>query len=489
MAAYKRYVKKTAPQPAQRVLRNWSCYQQDIFQDMAYGQGNTHVEAKAGSGKTSSICEGFYYIPVGKESLMCAFAKPIQEELEKRAAGLPITVLTMHGLGYRTLLRAFPRINRQVDKNKLMGYIVAELGDDETNQDTREDLAAIIPLAKGYLAASSEEFDEIMDRHSVGTGSESRDNFISLAIKIMNATGKDTNRMDFDDMVWLPLIHNLSLTKFDRVLIDEAQDLNKAQIEMALASVKDNGRILTVGDTNQAIFAFRGADSNAIGNIINRLNSKVLPLSVTYRCATAIVELAKTLVPELEAAPNAEKGLVANISVNEIIESARPGDFILSRTNAPLMRYCLDLLKSGVRANIMGRDLGDNFLFMIKRSRASSVEGFMEWAEEWRSTEVDRLNSKKRDSSLVQDKFECLLTLAEGMTSLASLKNNIKELFHKNDDSKDRVILSTTHKAKGLERDRVFVLNSTYKPGKSQEESNLTYVAYTRAKKELYLAA
>ena len=62
--------------------------------------------------------------------------------------------------------------------------------------------------------------------------------------------------------------------------------------------------------------------------------------------------------------------------------------------------------------------------------------------------------------------------------------------------SEDRVVLSSTHKAKGLERDRVFVLSSTYlkkrrdkKTGEwylPQEERHLAYVAWTRAKKELY---
>ncbi|MCU0208914.1 ATP-binding domain-containing protein, partial [Mycobacterium tuberculosis] len=68
------------------------------------------------------------------------------------------------------------------------------------------------------------------------------------------------------------------------------------------------------------------------------------------------------------------------------------------------------------------------------------------------------------------------------------LKETIEKLFNDVDDA-SKVIFSTTHKAKGLERDRVFVLINTYRygPGVTGEEANLWYVAVTRAKSELYL--
>src|SRR6185436_16729146 len=72
--------------------------------------------------------------------------------------------------------------------------------------------------------------------------------------------------------------------------------------------------------------------------------------------------------------------------------------------------------------------------------------------------------------------------------TLKDLKETIEKLFNDVDDSK-KVIFSTTHKAKGLERDRVFMLANTYRygPGVTGEEANLFYVAVTRAKKELYM--
>lgn len=488
--ANRQYTKKTwtkAPVVKQpRQVRQWSAYQQDIFKDIATGTGNTQVDALAGTGKTSTIVEGFYYIPKGQSALMCAFNKSIQTELETRAPE-GVTVSTLHSLGYKACRKTFPKIG-QPDKNKLEGYIQAEKGNDGETADLRFNLGKAISLCKGYLAESYQDIDPILDRHDVDTCGESREGFITSVIKIMNATKKDTNRVDFDDMIWFPAVHGMKLDRYNRVMIDEAQDLNLAQIYLALNSVDANGRILSVGDEHQAIYGFRGADSNAIQNIVDRLGSKRLPLSVTYRCAKSIVSLAKELVPNLEAAPGAEEGLVADIGANQIESMVRPGDFILSRVNAPLIKWCLTLLKARIPANIQGRDMGKNLMALIKKSKAKDVDGFLGYLNEYQEMEATRMLAAKRDPATLYDKVECLRTLCEGTKTLEEVKDNIDKLFHDGDD-KDRVILSSTHKAKGLERDRVFMLADTYRTGKSQEETNLTYVAYTRAKRELYLVA
>ena len=485
--AYNRYNKKPAVVKAPRAIRNWSQHQMNLFDAVRRGETNIHVDALAGSGKTTSTVECIYHIDPSYSLLFCAFARDIMEELSSRVPDGK-DVLTFHGLGYRASRKAFPRIGKP-DKEKLNGYIRAEMGDDPDTYEERDLLKQVISLSKGYLAHNYQDIDLVIDRHGIDVNGE-RDSFIEKAIRIMEATKRDTNRIDFDDMVWFPLVHNLPLTKYDKVLIDEAQDLNPAQIELGLASCHRDGRIVSVGDEHQAIYAFRGADSNAIQNIVARMNSTRLPLSVTYRCARKIVALAQEFVPELQAAESAEDGKVENVSSLAIEEMAQPGDFILSRTNAPLIRICLNLLRSNIPANIQGRDVGDGFIALIKRSRKSDVTSFLSWLKEWEEVEVQRLVSLKRDSSIVQDKVECLETLCRSSihNSTSTLIKDIKALFHDGKPT-DRVMLSTTHKAKGLERDRVFLLQNTYKPGKNQEENNLYYVGITRAKRELYLVS
>lgn len=477
-----------------RVIRTWSPFQTDIFIDINRGEGNTQVDALAGTGKTSTICEGFYHIPANTSVLMCAFNASIKKELETRAPG-GVDVSTIHSMGYGAVRAAFPRLGKIDDRgDKLAAFIKAEVGDDSESFDLRDNLFKAVSLCKGYLAHTPEEIDPVLDRHEVDICTESREGFVIKVIKVMNACKKDTSRIDFDDMIWLPNVLGLKLRQFDMVFIDEAQDLNRAQIELALASVRPGGRIVSVGDEHQAIYGFRGADSNAIQNIVDRMGSKRMPLSVTYRCAKSIVEMAKTLVPNIEAAPNAEEGLVEEMSINKLETMVRPGDFVLSRVNAPLIKWCLALLKAKIPANIQGRDMGKTLFALIKKSGSKDVDTFLEWLVEYEAMEVERLVKAKRDSSVVSDKVECLRVLCEGTRALADVKDNIDKLFKDGNDT-DRVILSSTHKAKGLERDRVFMLRDTYRNGRKpdkgggQEEDNLAYVAITRAKRELYLVS
>jgi DNA helicase-2/ATP-dependent DNA helicase PcrA len=145
------------------------------------------------------------------------------------------------------------------------------------------------------------------------------------------------------------------------------------------------------------------------------------------------------------------------------------------------------LLKAGVPANIQGRDVGANLQYFIKKSKAKTIDKFIEYVNSWRELETKRLLSAKKDTTSTIDKAECLLNLCEGTLTIKDLKETIDKLFADVDDN-NKIILSTTHKAKGLERDRVFVLRDTYRygPGVTGEEANLFYVAITRARKELY---
>ena len=481
----KSYYKKPAPVvKVPRQVRNWSTYQHAIFDDIESGVGNTQVDALAGSGKTSSIVEGSYYVPRGKSTLMCAFNKSIQVELASRMRE-DINVLTLHALGFRAIRNAFGQ-KTKVDNDKVDGYIKAEIGDEKEVYELRDNLKKAVSLAKGYLADTSEEIDVIMDKHGVDTCENPRPAFIDTVVRLMEACKNDTMRIDFDDMVWFPNVHSLRLDKHDFVFIDESQDLNKAQIELAMNSRTPTGRVVSVGDENQAIYGFRGADEHAIQNIVDRCSSKRLPLSVTYRCAKNIVKLAQTLVPELEAFEEAEDGLIDTISSNKLDTMVKPGDFVLSRINAPLIRWCMAFLKAGIPANIQGRDVGKSLEYMIKKSKASDIVGFLSWLSVWRDNEIVRLSALRRDFTNVEDRYECLIALCEGASTLADVKENIKKLFSDGDDT-NRVMLSSTHKAKGLERDRVFLLKNTYRPSKGQEEKNLYYVAITRARRELYL--
>lgn len=471
--------------------KKWSKYQLDIFENVRSGVGHTVVEALAGTGKTTTIVEALKHIPNNMKWLLVAFNKKIAEELKTRASTLDSgEIQTLHALGLKSIGATIKGIS--VDKDKLRN-IIAKVIKDKDKKELRYQLERAVSLSKGYLAQTADEIDEILDKHDLECGDIEREEFINHVIMIMDFCRMQTKVVDFDDMIWFPNVLKINVPKFDRVFVDEAQDLNKAQIALVLQAVqptpkskrsRPEGRIMVVGDQYQGIYGFRGADMNAINNLRITLNAKTLPLSVTYRCPLSVVKEAQKIVPQLEAAPSAPQGKVCYISMEDMKKEAKPGCFILSRTNAPMIGLAMHFIKNGIPANIQGRDIGENLLTMITASKAKSLDKFLDYIKKWQTKEIGRLTKYGRDTTQVSDKVECFFALSENITSLTELRQTIERLFSDTNDS-NRIILSTTHKAKGLERDIVYMLTGTYRYH-NQEENNLRYVAITRSKSTLF---
>lgn len=466
--------------------REWSNYQKNIFKDIAKGTGNTIVIARAGCGKTSVIIAGFKFLPKNKKTLMVAFSADICKELRARAASY-VDVRTLHSLGYGAVKNTFGK-DIVLDNNKCFNIVSSIVGPEEW--ELNQNICKCVSLCKAFLIDTPSAIKDIIDEFGIEIFDLEIDTFVSYVIKTLGLCKSQTKIIDYDDMVWFPFVYRLNVGKFDYVFCDEAQDLNLCQMAMVLSAVKPDGRIIGVGDPHQSIFQFRGADSRAIPNLVKKLNAKTLPLPLTYRCPKKVVKLAQEIVPDFECLPTAEEGTLEYVAEKDLLKLVKAGDFVLSRTNAPLIKYCLALLKQGVPANIQGRDIGSNFLWFIKKSKAKSINAFIKYLNAWKKQELDRLLSEGKKTEIVEDKTECLLNLCEGILTIDDLKDLINKLFDDSTDDK-KIIFSTTHKAKGLERDRVFVLTHTYRygPGVEGEEANLWYVAITRARKSLYLVS
>lgn len=480
--------------------KNWSSYQKAVFDDVANGEGHTVINAVAGSGKTTTIVEAMKHVPSGERTLFVAFNKAIAENL-KRQAPPGVEVSTLHSYGLKTITRCLGR--HKIDDKRVDRLARVLYGD---FWELRRALGKTVSLAKGTLAANETQIDELIDAFGVeipkppekfkpetveekrgAAAMESREAFIKDVLEILFECAKlEDGCIDFDDMIWIPVVRELTQVRYDRIFVDETQDLNKAQIEMVMGAVKADGRICAVGDPRQAIYGFRGADSEAVSSIIERLNAKVLPLSVCYRCGSDIVGEAQTIVPCIQAAPGAHSGSVDHAYESDMVRSAAAGDFILSRTNAPLISYCMLFLRQGRRANIQGRDVGVALKAFVKKANAPSVPMLRDYVEKWSETECKRLAEKRRDTQAVEDRAECVLALSEGAETVDEVVRRIERLFEDRRDE-GQIILSTTHKAKGLERDRVWLLNWTYMKRPGEEEKNLYYVAVTRAKRSLVI--
>jgi DNA helicase-2/ATP-dependent DNA helicase PcrA len=296
-----------------------------------------------------------------------------------------------------------------------------------------------------------------------------------------------TSLIDFSDMIFLPLVHNAVKPWFDLVVVDEAQDMSEPQLEMAIKACSSTGRVAVVGDDRQAIYGFRGADSGSIDRLKKALNAKELGLTVTYRCPKSVVAIAQEIVADFSAAPTAPDGTIEHCNDASLISLAQPGDFILSRTNAPLVRVCLALLRAGKSAAIRGRDIGKGIVALVDRQKARDLASLSKKLSTWVERETKRARASLTESAAenriayVQDIVGVVSALSEDVATVNELRAKLNTLFVQ--DAHNAIICSSTHKAKGLESRNVFLLSGTFSGKRSgeQEERNLLYVAVTRS--------
>lgn len=458
-------------------------YQQAVIDDCARPAGDHFVvRARAGSGKTSTILNAIERVPRGLSVLVCAFNSKIKNELARKIdeRGLFADVQTLHSYGFRQCGRM------QIDHSKLRRHSEPVLigAPSEYAQSVRK----AVSLAKGKLCVERQEVINLISAHTLDVPPSDEARFAEDVLTIMRACYTDKECIDFDDQIWLPVMRKSRVWQYDRVFIDETQDLNLAQIRLAQMACRPNGRIVAVGDNRQAIYAFRGADSRAMARIIDELNGYTLPLSVSYRSGKNIIREAQKWVPDIEWAPHAEDGFVGRCNESEMVKNATRGDFVVSRKNAPLVKACLQFMREGRPAFVLGQDVSADLSALVIRSKARTVAKLLDWIDNWEEKQIKKATSKNPDADVqrIADAAECIRALSENEETVDDVRAKLRTLFDDCDHDSKRITLMSTHKAKGLEADRVWMLRDTYLQRQGEEEENLAYVATTRAKSELW---
>lgn len=462
--------------------------QQSVYDFISSGQGHGVVEAYAGTGKTTTIVGALQCLPRGTKALFVAFNKSIARTLQERCpAG--VDAMTLHSLGLKAITRAHGR--RPIDGDATRTAIREAWP--EGSYEARTAVAKVLAECKAQLAQPS----EVIWSLDLDVEDDERTDVLGCSEYILGEQISDrVGAINFDDMIWLPAALDLNVGKYDFVFVDETQDLNPAQLYLVRHAIRSGGRILAIGDRRQSIYGFRGADAEAIPRMIAELDATVLPLSVTFRCPRGVVAEANSIVPKLVAAPSAPDGIVRSASRGELECNAAPGDFVLSRTNAPLVSLCYAWLANGVSAMIRGRDIGASLAAWYKRqclpgaTAADAVERIAKWSH----AECARLEREEKDTQAVVDKADCLRALLSGCDTVADAIRKCETLFSDADPARS-IMLSSTHRAKGLEAPRVWVLRDTYCKSRVDrygerlpvppEEYNLLYVAVTRSQHEL----
>lgn len=495
-----------------------SQYQQAIFDAISqmvegvYKSAHLVIEAVAGSGKTTTIVKALELIPSHFSVFFLAFNKHIANELDKRcqAKGLSnVTASTLHALGLKNFRKAYPDFN---PKTGIVSDKIGQLLNDIypvsrqalkdgliTKEQRKENFAKragmrnLVSICKSTMVnvSDTQAVLEIIDRYGVEIETKCFDEVVAKLPEIMQLCQDRIDIIDFDDMIWLPIVLNLKLQQCDFLMVDESQDMNKLQIEFIKRLVKADGHIIAVGDRYQSLYGFRGADTNAIQNIIDMLNADVLPLSVTYRCPASHVKRAQMIVPQLTARDNAPEGVIREMKYIDLAKELEPGDMVVCRTNAPLIRPAFECLRMKKKAVIRGMDFKDALINLIKRFETDDLASFEISLHEYYVNEREKLldHGKEMQAVLLEDKVKTIQFVITESRTVTDLISKISMLFS---DDNLGIVFSSVHRAKGLEADNVFILRPDLMPHKKAkkdwekaQEQNCIYVAETRSKNQL----
>lgn len=452
------------------------------------------------SGKTFTLCKLAEMTPPIKSSIFLAFNKSIAEELGQR---LPRTVKaqTLHSCALSSLCKAFSlnfslsdskNFNLAKEKmefkgvhpKRIPGMImkICRLYDLMRFNLVQDDVEAIISLGERY----GEEADENLAKRAI----ELRMLNKKIADNYFLKGGSGKLPMDFTDMLYYATqyVHRDDFKQYNVVMLDECQDISPLQFEVVKMCKTPRGRLIAVGDEKQSIYSFMGSNLDSLQAIKNAPNTVTLPLSMTYRCAQDIVAEACKVFPDgIVAAPGAVKGFVGDGTFKD----AQEGDFILCRNNAPLVDAFITLLRQGKKCTILGKEFGDELVSLI-----DSVEDV--WGlEQVLENMISKLQKKGVKSPTkceaydkLNEKVNVLLSLYEYFGDLETVRSRIYDIFVEN--ASRGITLSTIHRSKGLEADRIFFLQPELLPSKYATtelalyaEKCLQFVAITRARKSL----
>ena len=283
-------------------------------------EGPCLVIAGAGSGKTKVLTHKIAYLMhnVGVKPwniLAITFTNKAANEMKERVEKLvgevakDMWIGTFHSICVRILRRYIDRIGFT------SSFVIFDTSDQRTivKQCIKQlELDDKIFTDRSVLSEISNAKNEMLEPadYALRANGEYRKETIAEVYKMYQKKLKDNNAVDFDDIINYtikilsenPDVLEYYSNKFEYVLVDEYQDTNKAQFTLVSMLAARFGNITAVGDNNQGIYSFRGAD---ITNILNFERdfpgTKIIKLEQNYRCTQNILDAANAVIKNNES--------------------------------------------------------------------------------------------------------------------------------------------------------------------------------------------
>ena len=319
-------------------------------------EGPCLVIAGAGSGKTKVLTHKIAYLMQEKNVkpwsiLAITFTNKAANEMKERVENLvgdvakDMWIGTFHSICVRILRRYIDRIGftssfiifDSSDQRTLVKQCLNQLNIDDKMLNDRAVLSEISNAKNEMLEP---------DAYKLRTNNEIRKETIAKVYELYQKRLRENNAIDFDDIINYtirilsenPDVLEYYSNKFEYVLVDEYQDTNKAQFTLVSILAALHGNITVVGDNDQGIYSFRGAD---ITNILNFEKdfpgTKIIKLEQNYRCTQNILDAANAVIKNNETkyekklwTENGKGGMITVFRGNDEYDEA---NFIVENIN------------------------------------------------------------------------------------------------------------------------------------------------------------
>lgn len=472
---------------------------------------NVAVRADAGTGKTTTV--GGICNDIGYPHMVVYFNKSAANEALTKLpqAARPFT---LHSLMYSIASIYFDAKGKKLraDPKKQVNILKTLIPDaeDEVWSDTSRVIGYMgftcsLPEDMSHLSAL-EYYDEQMLSEETEGFAPNADIHAALEYQRRSvAMVEKEGIVSFDEMLCMPIWFDIkpeairdprnyrSRLAIPRTLIvDEAQDLSP--LNHHLLMMLNPERFHMVGDPNQAIYAWRGASPRSFQTLKNMFDCKELPMTMNFRCSKSVIKyVQENMVDTIRHHPGAPEGVVDFGDLD--FGSYGAGDVIICRNNAPLVKLALHLLRTkgrivymnrGKEPDAFGSQIKDRWKKLAGVTHADKLRSLDAWYNR-RIAKVSNAEARR-----VDDVYECVKALLTNHSDARVIDTLFGFGLPKGVSAPPQdVVLSTGHRAKGLEWNRVGHYHSELigayatDADQIQQEDNLRYVISTRAKKDL----
>lgn len=485
---------------------------------------NLLINAGPGAGKTHTLCDAYIYAKTANPATFRNRFRATDEQIEiyewvrrffpreaKSAQYMAYNkdivadckpklhpdceIRTIHGWGAAVLKASQGFLGEPIHNRgeKLVQIIEGKpLSELQNKFDWISTIRFVSKLKEELLPVSEESMYYLQSKYSDLAPFKIHNEIVPQANKLISKM-KTIDRsigIEYIDQVWLAcFLIKKPMFKFG--FVDECQDLSPVLL-LLVSKLCEN--VVYCGDKNQAINAWKGADSEAMVKI-EEVCDKTLTLKTSFRLPPNHAQTANDICPtaQIKTVEGRKDGIQDTIDVQETMNWTKSvltkKPMVVCRYNAPLVQLALMYLKENIPCKLLGGSEINNLIQTVKNRNATSIRDLNMKLDAYETLCLRNGDDLAKEQT--SRKMDAIRHIVKSCSTVDDFEPLIKALSNPPSGT-DYITLSTVHKAKGREAKVIGILNppipstKAKSPPQKEQEVNTDFVAHTRTMEDQY---